>query len=110
MARRSWRCSGDSSSSTALPWALWVVVSSVAVMWVSWWWVVRERRVAGGGPSGEAEEELLHLLHVDGVGSVAGGEALPQSGGDDGEAGPLECLQDSGELDDHVLAVAALLE
>src|SRR6478609_5092240 len=61
--------------------------------------------------SRQGQEELLHLLHVETVDvAVTGGEALLQSRGDDREAGAVQRLGHRGQLGDHVLAVATLLE
>ncbi len=60
--------------------------------------------------SGQGEEELLHPLGVDAVEAVVAGKALPQAGGHDREARPVEGTGDGRELGDDVLAVATLLD
>ena len=57
-------------------------------------------------PSGQGEEELLHLRDVHLL-ALRVGQALTQAGGDDGEPSPVEGLGDRGELGDDVLAVEA---
>src|SRR6476469_1606077 len=60
--------------------------------------------------SGKGQDELLQRLGVHRVGSVRVGQALLETAGDDGEAGPVEGAVDGGELGHDVLAVAALLD
>src|SRR6476469_9910963 len=60
--------------------------------------------------SGKGQEELLQGLGVHRVGAVRVGQALLETAGDDGEAGPVEGAVHGGELGHDVLAVAALLD
>src|SRR5659263_570303 len=61
-------------------------------------------------PSGQGEEDLLELLHVQILLAVRLDQALPQAGRDDGEPGPVQSTAHSRELGDDVLTAATLLE
>ncbi|CDZ91160.1 conserved hypothetical protein [Rhodococcus ruber] len=63
--------------------------------------------------SGEREEELLEFLLgqlVDAGVVLLVEDALPQPGGDDLEAGPVQGTRDRGELGDHLAALAPALD
>lgn len=67
----------------------------------------------GSHSSGQREEQLLELVDAHlalAVRRGALGDALPQTGRDDLEAGAIQCARHRGELGHDVLAVAALLD
>ena len=60
--------------------------------------------------AGEGEEQLLEPGAVEGVAVRAGGDALLEAGGDDGEPGLVQGPGNGGKLRDDVLAVTPRLE
>src|SRR5699024_180487 len=59
-------------------------------------------------PSGVGKEEVFELLLVHRV--ILAGQALFQSGGNDGEAGPVQGFGDRRQLGYDILAFAPLLD